>query len=112
MKENRRETLRRVFCFLNVDETFRSPRHDAIYHASTTPGLFRRTVERTRLARKIRPYVPRTIVYWAAAHGPPHRAVEPPPLDSKLRDGLCDYLREDVERLRCQVGRDFAQWSI
>ena len=58
MKENRHETLREVFRFLNVDESFRSPRHDAIYHASKPHGLFRRTVERSRLARNIRPYVP------------------------------------------------------
>lgn len=64
------------------------------------------------LGRKIRLYVPRSIVYWAAAYGPKERAVVPPSLDSGLREALCDYLREDVERLRSQVGRDFAEWSI
>jgi Sulfotransferase domain len=111
MKENRRETLRNVFRFLNVDESVRSPRHDAIYHPSKPHGFVRRTVERSWLGRKIRPYVPRSIVYWAATHGPNERAV-PPSLDPGLREALSDYLREDVERLRSQVGRDFAQWSI
>jgi hypothetical protein len=112
MKENRRETLRYVFRFLKVDESFRSPRHDAIYHASKPHGPVRRTVEQSRLARHIRPYVPRSIVYWAASHGPEQRGVDPPSFDSGLQETLRDYLRADVERLRSQVGRDFAQWSI
>jgi hypothetical protein len=112
MKENRRETLRTVFRFLNVDESFQSPRHDAIYHTSRSRGRFWRTLEGSRIARNIRPYVPRSIVYWAASRGPEHQAVEAPTLDSGLRDALCDYLREDVERLRSAVGRDFAQWHI
>ena len=112
MKENRHETLRDVFRFLNVDESVRSPRQDAIYHASKPHGLVRRTAERSRLGRKIRPYVPHSIVHWAATHGAKEREVVPPSLDRGLREALCDYLREDVERLRTQVGRDFAQWSI
>jgi Sulfotransferase domain len=112
MKEDRHETLRYVFRFLKVDESFRSPRHDAIYHASKPHGPVRRTVEQSRLARHIRPYVPRSIVYWAASHGPEQRAVDPPSFDSGLQETLRDYLRADVERLRSQVGRDFAQWSI
>lgn len=112
MKENRDEILQDVFRFLNVDESFRSPRHEAIYHASKPHGLVRRSVERSWLGRNIRPYVPRSIVYWVATHGAKERAVVPPSLDSGLREALCDYLREDVERLRSQVGRDFAQWSI
>jgi len=112
MKEKRHETLREVFRFLDVDETFQSPRHDAIYHASNPHGFVRRTAERSRLGRKIRPYVPHSMVHWAATHGPRKRAVEPPALDSRLREALCDYLREDVEQLRSQVGRGFAQWSI
>jgi hypothetical protein len=112
MKENRQETLRAVFRFLNVDESFQSPRHDAIYHASKPHGFLWRTLEESRLARNIRPYVPRSIVYWAASHGPQQSALKPPSLDNGLREALRDYLREDVERLRSQVGRDFAQWSI
>ena len=112
MKENRHETLRDVFRFLNVDESVRSPRHDAIYHASTPHGLVRRTAEGTRLGRKIRTYVPHSIVHWAATRGDKEREVVPPSLDPGLRQALCDYLREDVERLRTQVGRDFAEWSI
>lgn len=112
MKEDRQETLREVFRFLTVEESFRSPHHEAIYHASKPHGLVRRTVERSRLGRKIRPYVPRSIVYWAATYGQKERAVAPPSLDRGLREALCDYLREDVARLRSQVGRDFAQWSI
>jgi Sulfotransferase domain len=112
MKENRHETLRCVFRFLNVDESFRSPRHDAIYHSSNPHSPFRRRLERNRLAGRIRPYVPRSIVYWAATRGPKQRATEKPSLDSGLREALCDYLRKDVERFRSQVGQEFAQWSI
>jgi hypothetical protein len=112
MKEKRQETLREVFRFLDVDETFRSPRHDAIYHSSKPQGLFRRWAERRRFARTLRPYVPRSVVYWAATQGPKQRAVEPPSLDKDVRESLCDYLREDVEQFRSQVGRAFAQWSI
>lgn len=112
MKENRHGILQRVFRFLNVDELFRSPHHDAIYHASKPHGPLRRRLERNRLVRQIRPYVPRSVVYWAATHGREQRPVEPPRLDSGLREALRDYLRPDVERLRSQVGQDFAEWSI
>lgn len=112
MKDKRHETLREVFRFLDVEESFRSPRHDAIYHASKPPGRLRRWAEQHGFARSIRPYVPHSIVYWAATHGPKQRAVAPPSLDSGLRQALCDYLREDVERLRSQVGQGFAEWSI
>lgn len=112
LKANRQKTLQEVFRFLNVDESFRSPHHDAIYHVSKPRGAFWRTVERSRFARSIRPYVPRSIVYWAARRGPEPRTAEPPSLDGRLREALRDYLREDVERLRSQVGRDFAEWSI
>jgi hypothetical protein len=112
LKANRHKTLQEVFRFLNVDESFRSPHHDAIYHVSKPRGAFWRTVERSRFARSIRPYVPRSIVYWAARRGPEPRTAEPPSLDGRLREALRDYLREDVERLRSQVGRDFAEWSI
>jgi hypothetical protein len=112
LKANRHKTLQEVFRFLNVDESFRSPHHDAIYHVSKPHGAFWRTLERSQFAQNIRPYVPRSVVYWAARHGPKPRTAEPPSLDSRLREALRDYLREDVERLRSQVGRDFAEWSI
>ena len=75
LKANRQKTLQDVFRFLNVDESFRSPHHDAIYHVSKPRGAFWRTVERSRFARSIRPYVPRSIVYWAARRGPNPKAV-------------------------------------
>jgi Sulfotransferase domain len=112
MKENRQETLRRVFRFLNVDESFRSPRHDPIYHSSNPQSRLRRRLERNRLADRLRPYVPRSIVYWAATRDSGQRPVKPPSLDSGLREALCDYLREDIQRFRSQVGQEFPQWSI
>ena len=111
MKENRHETLRDVFRFLNVDESFdlratmpsTTPRSltvsfGARWNGAGWAGRSGRTCP-VRSSTGQRP----------AARG---RAVDPPSLDSGLREALRDYLREDVDRLRSQVGRDFAQWSI
>jgi len=112
MKANRHRTLQYVFGFLNVDESFRSPHHDVIYHVSGRQGLLRRKIGSSKVAKRIRPYVPRSVVYWAATHRRDQHKVEQPRLDEGLGDALRNYLREDIEQFRSLVGRDFAEWSV
>lgn len=112
MREDRDRTLRTVFRFLGVDDSFRSSLHDAIYHVSGRQGRVRRALQRKRVLRKARPYVPPAIVFWAAAHGRKGPPVERPRLAEPLREALRSYLREDIERFRTQLGREFATWSL
>ena len=113
MSRDREGVLREIFRFLGVDESFRSPRQDALYHVSGKRGRIRRAVEGTRLARAARPYVPAPVVFRLATWGG-HRqkAVERPVLPDPLADSLRAYLSDEVDRLSKQVGREFPSWSL
>jgi hypothetical protein len=112
MRDDRDETLGRVFRFLGVDGSFRSARHESAYHVSRQRGPLRRAIERNRLARKIRPYVPSSVVSWMAAHDHARPPIERPILSPPLREALRTYLRDDVNRLRAEFGQEFAKWSV
>jgi len=84
LKDDRDETLRRVFHILDVAEAFRSRRHHAIYPGSRRHGLLWRTMEQSRLARQIWPYVPRSVC-WAATNGLKQKVAETPSIDTGLR---------------------------
>jgi hypothetical protein len=112
MRDYRDETLGRVFRFLGVDDCFRSARHESAYHVSRQRGPLRRAVERNRFARKIHPYVPSSVVSLVAAHDSASRASERPKLPRAVRESLRSYLHEDINRLREELGQEFATWSV
>jgi hypothetical protein len=111
MRQDRRGTLRDVFRFLGVDESFHSAHHDAAYHVSIHRGPLRRLIGRNALALKVRPYVPRKLV-WLAASGHNRRPVNRPAISDPVRDALRQFLQPDIECFRAHLGRDFAGWSV
>jgi hypothetical protein len=112
IKQNRAGVLCGVFRFLSVDESFHSPRQDVVYHASRKRGRVRRAIEGTRLAGAARPYVPASLARRLAGHGRGRESSERPMLSDALADALRGYLADETDRLRDQLTRDFASWSI
>lgn len=117
----RRETLREVFRFLDVNESFESPGFSRTLHESSRKRL------KTRLG----------IVLWEHLAGlrrhvlssspykynmgvyrrferllflPLSRRIERPVLDDKQRERVSEYLKEDIEMLREFTGTDFEEW--
>lgn len=125
IKDRPHEAMPRVFRFLGVDESFRSPE----FARSANPSSERRMprayagraerflldlYDRSKLDRR-RISVPRPArhvlrtVRERVLLGPPE---EPPTVDSTLRERLEEVFRPDVERLRRHTGQSFASWSV
>jgi hypothetical protein len=113
----RRETLRSVFRFLEVDPDFDSRRFDELHN--TGDNVVRLTgagwwLRRNRLADSLRSVLPPG--GRKALLGPvkrlTSRRVEPPLVSSRLREGLRRVYLPDAERLREMTGQEFASWQI
>ncbi|HYN88504.1 MAG TPA: sulfotransferase [Ardenticatenaceae bacterium] len=109
-------TLRNIFRFLGVDDSFVSERFSEVLHASA--GMKRKNLARllvTRipgmdLLRRLPPDL-----RWRvdqAAYLPFTQKIERPEIDAALRQQLIDVLQDDVERLRDFTGRAFHEWSL
>jgi len=120
LKERRGETMRRVFGFLGVDESFSSPqfsrewetgggkrsgRFRLLDRAVRLPGL--RAMDRNfdRLPESLRWLVERTV------HDPEGGGAERPALSASIRERLAERFRPDVERLESMAGRRFG-WEL
>ncbi len=113
---DRRSTLRKIFLFLSVEDTFASARFDQELFRSRErrayPSGYGRFVERVvappmqwvpqSIRRSLRRSVER--ILW-----PPLQA---PTLDDGLRARLEELYVGEVERLRTLTGQTFASWSI
>ena len=107
LRDERRETLRRVYGFLGVERTdywrqaFNEPRLE-----SAARG------RRTRLGRYLSTRMPRKL--WRRVK---HRRLfqtpyEQAPMDADLRAEVADLLREDTAAFRQLTGRRFENWSV
>ncbi len=116
LKSNREVTMRRVFGWLGVDDSFSSPqfsrewetgggkrtgRFRLMDRAVQLPGL--RALDRNfdRLPESLRWLVERTV------HDPEGGGEEPPELPASVRERVADWFRGDVERLEALTGRRF-----
>lgn len=113
---HRRETMREVFRFLGVDDTFYSRKFSRLKHPSG--GKRRKTVLGNLLARTP---VMRAVERWpfairekvkAVVYFPFSRPIPRPTLDEHLREALVNYLRDDINRLRAYTGRGFEAWRM
>jgi hypothetical protein len=120
LKRSREETMRRVFRFLAVDESFSSPQFSREWETGTgkrtgrfrlmdravrLPGL--RGLDRNfdRLPESLRWVVERIV------HDPEGAGAERPTLPGSLRERLGERFRPDVERLEGSTGRRFG-WEL
>lgn len=108
LQRNPQEVLREVFCFLEVDSSYKDPRF--IVASKKMPSVARRRrsplkswMVRSRLRG----------VYWIERNlpwlfGPP---MATPKLHSDHEKVLLDTLVEDTQKLQRLTGREFAMWS-
>lgn len=113
----RAETMRRIFRFLEVDDSFSSPGFDQMWEVSSGKGRKYTLAYRAsrwlggpefwgRLPTRVR-WLGERLVY-----GSRDEATSRPDLDASVRQRLTERFREDAEKLRELTGQDFAQWSV
>ncbi len=115
LRDRRRETLRNVFRFLDVDDTFVSPKFGQMKNPAHTRRKTRlgellhsvaeQTLGEARTIRLLGPLPP-------SLKRPFTRRSERPVLDESLRTQLVDYLKPDVEQLRAHTGLELERWSV
>src|SRR5829696_2931418 len=108
----RTATLQRVFEFVGVDASFRSPRFEDVLN--TREEQYRLRARAARVARVAVRLGGRRVP--AGVRGGltrlAGRRVERPPLDAGLRARLEEVLAPEVERLRRSTGQAFPGWSV
>jgi hypothetical protein len=117
LKTNRPETLREIFRFLGVDETFSTPLFQQ--EQNTREGKYGLTrlglplwqwgVHPTlrRLPARVRKPIDEPLRRFLS--GPIAPA---PPIDDTLEELLRTHLQSEVDRLRELTGKEFASWSL
>lgn len=116
LMNNRGEALKNIFRFLNVDDSFHSPRFLCTWHKSrykrqrTRLGLH---LDRSPVMKMIRtlPFEMRGTVE-KLFQMPFSRKVRRPVLTERLRAKLAGFLKEDTDQLREYTGCDFKDWRI
>jgi hypothetical protein len=112
----RRESLRRVFRFLGVDEEFVSPQFDQRWGTRESKRAWTgvgRSLAYSRLADAVRalPPGPRQAIF-RPIRKLTTRKLEAPQVNQELRRRLEDAFREEVERFRDLTGLALADWAI
>jgi hypothetical protein len=114
----RKETLQRVFGFLSVDDTFYLSDYDQEFHKSQGKKKKSKLAHIAAKLRtqptfqKIKKSIPAQISQTArklAERGP---EAEKPKLDPELRSKICQFIKEDVQKLRKFTGEKFEHWQI
>lgn len=113
---NRRKALRRVFGFLEVDETFDSPLFDDEFLITEKrhryPPWFADFVE-LRLVPRLRWVPPKARrLMRQAVERTFFPAVAPSMLDGPTRARLEEYFADETRRLRLLTGMEFHTWSV
>jgi hypothetical protein len=114
---DRAETMRDIFGFVGVDDSFTSPGFEQMWEVSSGKG--RRYQLAYRMSRRIAGpelwgrlpararWLGERLVYK-----PQDDSASRPELDEALRAQLADRFREDVQKLREWTGQDFPHWSV
>lgn len=119
LRLRRRETLARLYRFLEVDDSFWDDRAETVHHPSAEKRRRRGVADRldrtaARLGRTaLGNRAPASVVQAKralsrAASVPVGR----PHIDPGLRRELTAYLKEDADRLRAFAGEPFADWEV
>lgn len=116
LRDDRRETLRRVFAFVGAEPDAWDPRFHLERHR--TERKRRRTPAGEWLAQTLPMRALRTLPVryrWPledAVYYPFSRPMERPEVAPDLHAAIADRLGEDLAAWRAFTGRDFASWSL
>ncbi len=117
LREDRAETLRKVFAFAGVDPAFEHPKFDQVRHSTsrkkraTRLGMRVQKMSKTRWGRRL----PRRAWLALDAALPLSKPISKPPIEelkAALGDEVLEVLHEDAERLRAFTGRKLAGWTV
>jgi Sulfotransferase domain len=114
----RRATLREIFAFLAVDESFDSPRFDDEMntgkelrtHSSAVVALRRTRTKVAPLWWKLPEGLRRSV--RSSVQRVAGKPLQAPTMDDDLRAGLREFYAEDAGRLRGLTGKAFPTWSV
>lgn len=116
LRASRLDALARIFAFLGVDPSFRSPAFERTHNVGTGRVRLNRAGEAVvrSLERVLGPTRLQALrgVAPGALKRPFRREVEPALLPQGIRAELEQELRDDAARLRAHTGLAFASWSI
>jgi len=116
LRDQRNETLRRVFEFLNVDETFHSPKFVHIKHESAGKrrrkriGTLMKQFAEVNMAKIFS--TDTRMKLGGMLYLPFSSGIERPVLEEGLRRELVGFFREDITRLREHTGDAFEAWCV
>ena len=115
LRDERMETLRRLFEFAGVDASFEHPKFEQVRHSTsrkkraTRLGMRVQRASRTSVGRR----VPRRAWLAMDVALPLSKPIgKPTGVAEALGPEALEVLHEDADRLRAQTGRDFAHWSV
>jgi hypothetical protein len=111
--ERRRQTMRRIFAFLEVDDDFWSPDMERLRNTSRRKGRAYRLAERLRRRRLVGPlYRLRPEAKWRIEWllGRSEPAVGRPAVEPALRRWLGSELENDIVELEELTGWDLSAW--
>jgi hypothetical protein len=115
LRARRTETLRQVFAFLGVRETFEDRRFAVTKHETRVKrrlgpaGRHLAWLPDSALVRRLPPMVRR--VGWQVLSHPLSTPLDPPALDGETRARLVDRLRPEVDRFQALTGHRVAGWE-
>jgi len=114
---NRSDTLRTIFRFLGVDDSFESPKFSTILNSTASMRAMNRagralirTSKWLKVGNRIPPVI-RTALRTTLLK-PFSRPIEHAVLDRALEQRLLEIFREDVERLRRLTGLKLEGWCV
>lgn len=113
---HRRETLKHIFQFLGVDDTFYSNKFLEVKHQTNEKGkknrigLFLKWLSDTRMAKVFSTNFRMTVGKYLYVPFSTH--IEKPQLSDKLRTELKKHLKGEIDGLRDITGRKFKDWSV
>jgi hypothetical protein len=117
LKHARRATLREIFRFLNIDESFdsalfddeRNTRSDKRALTSSTSALWNRVLG--PMVRRL-PAASQEPIRRRTLRALSQPITERPEIDPAIRPGLEALLGSEAQRLRALTGKAFASWSV
>jgi hypothetical protein len=114
----RADTMRRIFGFLGVDESFESPEFERIWGRSEGKGKVYSSLARAAAALQARglfPTLPRNIrwrIQKVIRADPSARESTAVMATDDVSERIAELLGDEVERLRAIAGDRFAEWSF
>jgi hypothetical protein len=111
----RQATLREIFAFLSVDDTFVSPRFDEEVNTRNDRRTYSKAIILIRLARATPlQKLPQgfRVTMRNVLEKLVSKPLKTPILDDTLRIKLQELYKEDAQRLRALTGKTFPTWSV